>query len=419
MSDVKKQVRMIMCDVDANNNKFWTGTLYDNNDVHVEWGRVGKATQSKLHKGVGEHFLDKKEREKFGKGYTPLKTVATQPGSKTVLSVTQNDLNRIAREQIKTKNPLLNTLIDNLVKANVHRITSSTQIQFDAGTGLFTTPLGVVTKEGIDEARILLADIKSAGNPLKAKVDISNYLRIIPQDIGMKFDVKTMFGTGDALIKQSDLLDSLESSYLALQTPSPTALSGTQTLEYVFNVELDLMSDAKEFKRIEQKFHDTRKSMHTSYRLNIKNVYTLYISSVRANFEIGKKVGNIMELWHGTKKANLLSILKAGLRTSPPSTAAIAGKMFGNGTYFSDQSTKSLNYAYGYWDGKTEKNCFMLLCDVAMGQPYIPKNNWGTFPVPGYHSTFAKASVSGVMNNEMIVYKDNQADIKYLVEFSE
>jgi len=45
-----------MCDVDANNNKYWTGTLYDNNDVIVEWGRVGKASQSKKTSICGSTF---------------------------------------------------------------------------------------------------------------------------------------------------------------------------------------------------------------------------------------------------------------------------------------------------------------------------------------------------------------------------
>ena len=40
-----------------------------------------------------------------------------------------------------------------------------------------------------------------------------------------------------------------------------------------------------------------------------------------------------------------------------------------------------------------------------------------TYPKNGYDSTFAKAGVSGVINNEMIVYNENQFDLTYLVEF--
>lgn len=420
MAEVTKTVRLIMCDVDANNNKYWTGTLYDNDDVHVEWGRVGKAAQSKHHTGVGEAYLVEKEREKTRKGYTPLKTLTLTPGTKSTVTVESRDLKHIAKQQIKTKNPLLDILVDRLVQANVHQITSSTQIQFDVKTGLFTTPLGIVTKDGIDEARILLAAIKKSKDVQNAKSNISQYLRIIPQDIGMKFDVTKIFGSGDLLVKQSDLLDSLEASYQALQTPTPGTVSVTPTVvDTIFNVELDIITDNAIRKRIQDKFHGTRQNIHVASKLDIKQIYTVHINTVRNAFETGgKQVGNVKELWHGTKKANLLSILKTGLKVSPPSTAAIAGKAFGNGIYFSDQSTKSLNYAYGYWDGKYENNCFMFLADVAMGKEFIP-SGYGdrSLPKPGYDSTFAKAGSSGVQNNEMIVYKENQADLKYLVEF--
>ena len=92
--------------------------------------------------------------------------------------------------------------------------------------------------------------------------------------------------------------------------------------------------------------------------------------------------------------------------------------MFGNGVYFSDQSTKSLNYAYGYWDGKHENNCFMLLNDVAMGKSFTPSGPSSNLPKLGSDSTFAQVEKSGVLNNEMIVYKTSQINPKYLVEFS-
>lgn len=417
MANVVKTVRLILVEVDTNNNKFWNGTLYDNDDVLVEWGRIGMKAQSKLHKGEGISKLEEKEREKLKKGYTHQKTIEVGKTTSSVAVVQKGDLTDIAKKQIKTGNPLLEKLIDRLVQANIHQITSSTQITFDAKTGLFSTPLGIVTKDGIDEARTILAQIKNIGKLDKAKREISLYMRIVPQNIGMKFNPESIFGSDELLRKQSDLLDSLESSYQALQTPSPSAPTSNKQ-EVVFDVKLDIVGDTKDRKRISDKFHETRKSMHSSSRLDVKEIYSVCISTVHAKFQEGKKVGNIMELWHGTKKANLLSILKSGLKVSPPSTAAIAGKMFGNGVYFSDQSTKSLNYAYGYWDGKYDNNCFMFLANVAMGKPYTP-DSWGrgNLPRAGFDSTYAKAGVSGVMNNEMIVYNENQYDLTYLVEF--
>ena len=59
----------------------------------------------------------------------------------------------------------------------------------------------------------------------------------------------------------------------------------------------------------------------------------------------------------------------------------------------------------------------MFLSDVAMGKYYVPSGPSSNLPKKGYDSTFAKAHKSGVMNNEMIVYKLNQCNLTYLVEF--
>ena len=98
----------------------------------------------------------------------------------------------------------------------------------------------------------------------------------------------------------------------------------------------------------------------------------------------------------------------------------VCGRLFGDGVYFSDQSTKSLNYAQGYWDrNNKDNNCFMFVADVAMGKYFVPSNKSNSLPMQGYDSTFAKGGQSGVMNNEMIVYRLGQCNLKYLVEFSD
>ena len=159
--------------------------------------------------------------------------------------------------------------------------------------------------------------------------------------------------------------------------------------------------------------------MHSSSSMGVSGVYEVKIGHMAEAFE-KCPIQNIMELWHGTGIGNLLSILKSGLII--PKHAS-HGRLYGNGVYFSDQSTKALNYAAGYWSGNRTNNCFMFLADVRMGSPYIP-SGYGSrysgreqFPMSGYDSTFAKGGNSGVLNNEMIVYQLNQINLKYLVEF--
>jgi len=161
-------------------------------------------------------------------------------------------------------------------------------------------------------------------------------------------------------------------------------------------------------------------SSHSCSHLKLNEAYTVKISTMKDKFEKqGKPIGNIRQLWHGTRVANVLSILHKGLFIPPSSASFCTGRMFGDGIYFSDQSTKSLNYSYGYWDGGSrDNNCFMFLCDVSLGKPYIPRGGFsGNKPPAGYNSTFAKAGQSGVQNNEFIVYDTVQCNLVYLCNF--
>jgi poly [ADP-ribose] polymerase len=147
-------------------------------------------------------------------------------------------------------------------------------------------------------------------------------------------------------------------------------------------------------------------------------IYDVEIAVMNNSFgKQGKTIGNIRELWHGTRIGNVLSILKSGFVIPPSNAPHVTGRLYGNGAYFSDSSTKSLNYSYGYWSGTRNNHCFMFLCDVAMGKTYTPSGSYGLFPQAGYDSTFAKGGSSGVINNEMIVYKTHQINPKYLLEF--
>lgn len=187
----------------------------------------------------------------------------------------------------------------------------------------------------------------------------------------------------------------------------------------MFEAKLNVVTDAGVIDQIRTKYRATLQSMHACAHLDVKRVFAVEVGQMhRAFANEGCKVGNVQELWHGTKASNLLSILKSGFYIPPTNAPYVTGRMFGNGVYFSDQSTKSLNYAYGYWDGKRQDNCFMFLCDVAMGKSYTPPGPSSNLPMPGHDSTFAVGGKSSVANNEMIVYNTNQIDPRFLIEFS-
>jgi poly [ADP-ribose] polymerase len=432
-----KEVKLICADISNNNNKYWYGWAYDDGTFEYQHGRVGKdaAIHSKSLGSSDEavRYLESKQRSKMKvrAGKPPYKELNVVGDGQTAEIVNKSGLQKIAKDQIKSKNKKSQTvvtkLVDYFIKVNAHDIHTATggKITLNNDTGLFQTPLGIVTQDAIDEANDLLIKIgdyvERGTYGKRMEGHVNNYMMLIPQDIGMKrIDIGEFFANLTSVQKQKSILDSLQVSLDTALTDPDAPEDAEDTLESVFNVEVDLVSAKATIDRIKRKYSKTRKRQHSCNHLDVNKVYTIQIVSERENFDkVGKSVGNVKELWHGTRASNVLSILRGGLIIPPSSASNVTGRMYGDGLYFSDQSTKSLNYAYGYWGGgNRDNNCFMFLADVAMGKDYTPTTSYRSFPVKGYDSTFAKAGKSGVMNNEMIVYNTNQVSLKYLIEFT-
>jgi len=428
MTEINR-VMLIKTDVDNNNNKYYDLRLYDDGTVKAKYGRVGAPKgQSKSYSG-GQVKFDKiiatktrPENPKSKKGgYREAKVVTGS--NATITDVTASTLQNIAKKQIQHTSPETTKLIEYLVKVNAHQITKASggQLNVDAATGMIKTPLGVLTQEAIDDARSLLIELSKLRVPSKRttakfKSNVQNYLMLVPQVVPSKRGwLATMFPDTDSVQKQSALLDSLEATLGAIATSPQIA-----TPDNVFNVTLTLISDKATKDKVGRLYTKTRKRMHTSFKLQPKRIFAVEIACMAAAFDSdGAKVGNVKELWHGTRASNLLSILKRGLIIPPTNAGYVTGRMYGNGVYFSDQSTKALNYAHGYWGGSYDNTCYMFLTDVAMGKEYVP-SGYGdrrSLPRRGYDSTFANGGQSGVANNEMIIYRVSQCNLKFLVEF--
>ena len=438
MATVVSKRKFVCVDLKDNHNKYWDVTLFDNGDVLTEWGRVGYgetngvhlSTQSKTHSGVGQHFVDKKIGEKYAKGYKEIDTIDADVGSgvksKTVSS---SSLQKIAQEQIVSKHPLTQKLIAYLTKVNAHNIyeASGGKIEYSDSDGLLKTARGIITQNAIDEARDLLDKIGNKVNARKFKDDstielVENYLTIVPQHMGMKrFTVDGFLPDLAAVQKQNDLLDSLSASFTAATTAKPKADGKTDNVveaPKVFDAKLELVEDGKIFDRIRRLYESTMNRVHSCYGAKIKSIYTVEIAPVVEAFEAkGKPLGNVMELWHGTKHCHVLSILKGGLIVPPTGSQYVTGRMFSNGVYFALQSSKSLNYATGYWGGNKSDRMFMFLCSTALGRYYIPSGPTSSKPPTGYHSYWAKPGKSGVMNDEIIIFNTSQCNLDYLLEF--
>ena len=418
LSRVIDSCTLIYVEVGENSNKVWRGSLLNDGSFLAEWGRVGNKLQSKLHclgsLALAKSKFERTKRQKIRKGYTEAQLVDND--SQPSKAISPEDLEEIASKQIEHgRDPRSKELIRYLVKSNIHQIISQTDITYNSATGGFRTPLGIVTPDAIAQARQYLVQIVATrrGNNYKLRQLLSRYLRLIPQNLGHKLD-ESQFAAPQEVQRQYEILNALED-----------AVNMNQNTHKIFQCTIERVPGStpegkQTFRKINQLYKSTINQNHMAAKYRLRRVYKLDIPSMRKAFATKETaIGNVKQHWHGTKASNLLSILKQGLIIPPANAAQCTGRMFGNGIYGSEQSTKALNYATNYWNnsGETEDRVFMLLCDFAMGKEYHPQSYSRNFPVNGYDSTYVAPGAANTINQESIVYNIDQVNLKYLCEF--
>lgn len=436
MATVIEERRFSLTNIDGRNNKFWNVKLYDNGDVECHWGSQGATGQSKNFPGAGRSLMEKKIREKTSAGHkngayveNKVLGVAESTGTPTRAAPAKNLHAKAMADMGGSQSPELAKLIKYFADVNAHNLleASGGKITYDASAGTFKTTQGVISLDQIEEARRYLDQItkfaeKSDFGSSPFKNSVGAYMSLVPQaGLVRQMNLANMFGLSGGLQRQNDMLDGLESSYAAV-IAAPKSDKPVTAERPMFKVNMEhIESGDDRWKWVKKYYNSTKGSHYDVATYDVVRVYTLCIQDMADAFEKkGKVVGNIMRLWHGTKASNMLSILKAGMIV-PRSGGAIAvtGRMFGDGLYFSDQSTKSIRYATGAWGGGGGSDRkFMFLVDVAMGKMYVPRNSFSGGCKAGFDSTFAKGGESGVANNEMIVYKTAQASPVMICEFT-
>ena len=447
MANVVEVVNLVKSDPKVNNNKYWRGTLMDDGMVHCEWGRIGaKNPQRKVQPG-GKSFLDKKVKSKMRDGrngeigYRKIEIIDAPSSSTNTsrpVSAKGSDLKAIAKKQIKTKgDPETAKLLDYFTEQNIHDITNFTakNITYNYDSGMFVTALGPVGQSTINEAREVLSEIadlvavQDYGNQLMEHT--RSLLMLIPQDIGRRRLELQSWWSGNKVSQQNSLLDGLEVS-LQKASSTPTTQAEIEE-EQVFDTTLTVVKNRKIIDPIFNYYHETKSPMHSCSRMNPIKLWKVKISSMEKAFKAdGAKMANVVPGFHGSSTANCLSLLKTGMLIKPPKNASIAGALFGSGIYsapliraggnklIKGSGSKALNYSTNFWGGKAANRTFMFVVEMAMGKFYTPKQRTymsRSYPVQGYDSTWAFGNESGVRNDEAIVYRASQVNIKYLLEF--
>lgn len=133
------------------------------------------------------------------------------------------------------------------------------------------------------------------------------------------------------------------------------------------------------------------------------------------------KISRCNYLYHGSRNENIWGITSQGMSLNP--NAVVTGKMFGYGLYFASRAQKSLAYASCGWRVNGASKGILAVFKVATGKAedvYAWKRDYlsyreGDVRRKGCDSLFAHKGPS-LQNDEIIVYNEAAATIRYLVE---
>jgi poly [ADP-ribose] polymerase len=426
---------LILVSSTANSNKFYRMSLDSAGMVTTTYGRVG-ATGITNQESSGAVGYERILREKLRKGYQEIEVADDANTPRRVASAQLAEVARSGLTSDGDKDAAISDLIDRIVRVNAHDILeiSGGLIRIDT-SGRVKTPVGLVTAGSIQQAEVLLNKMQRTKASDRVPL-LEKYLTYVPQKVGSRAGwAESFFAEKGAFQKQHDLLEQLresvafyEAQAAALAT-SPKDSSVDAGFKYRIRA---IPKRGTEFNRIAKKYEDTKNDMHSASKLKLKRVFELVDPvGATAYAAVAASIRNEQELWHGTRAANLLSILRRGLYVPPRSgtTVQIAGRMFGDGVYLSSQSSKALNYSHGFWTaGGRDNNCFMLLTDVAMGSEYRPgeafdpqipnkaRTTVNKFGKP-WKSINVRPGHGGVRNHEAIVWNTDQIRVRYLCEF--
>jgi len=417
MSDTSKL--LIFVESDANKNKFYQLDL-DGDKVTGSYGRVGGSTQTKVYAG-GQAKFNSILKAKLKKGYTESKIIT--PSEDVIVPTGGQDIMTLAMSQVKTDD-ISKILLKHLIDKNIHNIVSNTKVKYDAATGYFKTALGAISSDGVTEALCLLDQIKASkylDTPAFRKLN-DLYFRIVPTQISNLRSLHSLICNDQKVQEQRDICEALQSSIDIIESTKKAAtkkVTKKSKAPKLFEASLLHLKDKKEYDRIVKYFESSKNSRHGHNSYKVTNIFNVSLGKEAEEFR--SDLPNQMELFHGTKIANLLSILKSGLLMPKQSPGQTTGYMFGQGLYFASQSTKSLNYCDGmYWNNSAKTNkIYMFVADIAMGNYEVPSGCRSQNPPAGYDSYWAQPGKSGIQNDEMIVFANNQIKLKYILEISQ
>jgi poly [ADP-ribose] polymerase 2/3/4 len=450
----------------GSSNKQYTAELhYEKNgsraQIYTMWGPTG-GSQTKDWRHYDSKDKAAKEFEsiiksKKRKGYKEIDVAQRAYGSdeakKIVKAVVLNNVEPTTTKTNNQLHPETSRIISTLMGS-----TNSFVIQ------TLKCPLGQLTNNQIQEGRNCLNQAKKIveqQNLKKSDLDeleriTNDFYGLIPHNLGSGARgqmTHLLLDTKDKIDKKEYDLDTLlDAKAIGATLTSTSTYDQYLSLETTFNY---IERNDSIFSWLNDMIQKTRASNHAYLgKIVLLNAWDIQRSGERDVFlktankiagECGKSVipnqlkdlvkerkdvdneslykkANILPLFHGTRTQNITGILKQGLIIRP-SGVVINGSMYGSGAVYFGFGSKSANYTSiksSYWAKGSDDRGFLFITDCALGSQLVAKGpyQYTESNIKPHHSVWAKGGVSGVINDEFMLYRTDQHSFRYLLEFT-
>lgn len=389
----------------ANNNKYYN--LFPEGDqFRVEYGRVD-ATKTTTYYPMSK--WNSQIANKLKKGYQDVTDLKKDLVEEISSSNPESPYKEIENAAVRVIVEKLQTLARETIRKN------------------YTVKASSVTQDMVDAAQKI---IDTLANSCSTVEEFNNNLlklfTVIPRKMGNVRDYLANKPEDFAKIisKEQDLLDVMRGQIYVKQDDEP--VTTVENKQHTILEELGLEMEettADDVALIKTLMNESAGKFRKAWK--VKNLKT------QERFDKFVAENNIKDtrlLFHGSRSENFWSIIKTGL-VLRPTNAVITGKMFGYGCYYAPKCAKSIGYTSlsgSYWAHGGNNTAYMALFDVAYGTPYdvynfdskyynLDYNRLQQFK-PGANCLHAHSDRGMLRNDEIVVYKEDQMTIKYLIE---
>lgn len=279
------------------------------------------------------------------------------------------------------------------------------------------------TPEMIAEAQELLNALTVETDKVKFNRILLKLFEALPREMTnvISYTARTNDEMGGIIQREADLLDVMKGAIDTNGKILATQNNCSGTILDALGISFEECSQEEKEMVKNHMDSNTRNRFGTCWKVrNLKQEIAFQ------NYLKRNKISQTKFFYHGSRSENWWSIINTNLKCNPQN-AVITGKMFGYGIYFAPKAQKSAGYTSvqgARWTGGTKATGYLGVYEVAYGNPYnvqtwsggMSSMNEKKLKSLGNYDCLHAHAGSSLVNDEVIVYNDNAASIRYLIE---